>query len=67
MKREMLYVSVETDKSGNIELSQYQEDSEDRDVISIIPEQVDILVRWLQDAKKETAGVPARPSAMAGD
>ncbi|MCG3180834.1 MAG: hypothetical protein BIFFINMI_03197 [Phycisphaerae bacterium] len=65
MKREMMYVCVETDKDGCIEISQYQEEEEGRDVITLIPEQIDIVVKWLQDCKKDAMVGHNRPMAAA--
>ncbi|HPQ42948.1 MAG TPA: hypothetical protein PKZ42_01880 [Syntrophales bacterium] len=52
MKKEMTEICVETDDEGRISITQ-PATFEDGDTILIYPDQVDILIKWLQEAKEE--------------
>ena len=52
MDKCMKGVSVHT-ADDIIEIVQRQEDREPLDIISLYPEQVDLLISWLQEAKDE--------------
>jgi len=52
MKKGMMEVQVETDDKNNIRIIQPWMHEDDA-VILITPEQVDTLIQWLQEAKKE--------------
>ncbi len=56
MKRRMTSVEVVLDKqSGSIYIKQENYDEGTPESIQLYPEQVDLLIRWLQDAKEEAS------------
>ena len=50
MEKTMMEISVKTTEEGRIIIEQSRYES---DVILLAPEQIDILIKWLQDAKNE--------------
>ncbi len=50
MEKTMMEISVKTTAEGRIMIEQSRYES---DVILLAPEQIDILIKWLQDAKNE--------------
>ena len=57
MKKEMAAIRVTTD-SGMIHISQPDPIDEITPLIIIPPDQVDVIVKWLQEAKAEIEGNP---------
>lgn len=65
MKKKMEDVEVETN-AGRVMISQFcfgQNDS----VVTLAPEQVDTLVEWLQEAKKELLTTPKTSSSASSE
>lgn len=48
----MVEIRVETNKDGNIVITQ-PNPQEDNSVIFVTPDQVNVLIKWLREAKKE--------------
>ena len=53
MEKRMKELKVSTTDAGAIELSQFDFSDPDPSPIVIDPEQVDLLVKWLTEAKEE--------------
>ncbi len=56
MKKQMPAVHVGTTDNGYIEIGGPDARNEMLNSVRVTPEQVDILVRWLSEAKKELLG-----------
>jgi hypothetical protein len=53
MEKRMEAVTVKTGKEGNILIEQEYVGNDQPNVIEITPDQVDVIVQWLQEAKAE--------------
>ena len=53
MKKHMEEVSVQTSEEGKILIVQANAVGDHDDTISLEPDQVDVIVKWLQEAKTE--------------
>lgn len=54
MERKMWPIKVEADSQGFIRISQEIGTFEDEDTIIIHPDQVDLLIKWIDDARNES-------------
>ncbi|MFK5915643.1 MAG: hypothetical protein QM484_14855 [Woeseiaceae bacterium] len=53
MKKDIKQISIETTTTGTVEIKQEWNDMNfDDPIIEIVPEQIDILISWLHEAKK---------------
>lgn len=53
MEKRMEAVTVKTTKEGSIVLEQEYVGSDQPCIIAITPDQVDVIIQWLQEAKAE--------------